>query len=61
MSLFGKKGKVVLTSEEQRDAFIEKLQNAHVDYRVFEIEDSAYSKKKHYVIRVSAADLAKVS
>ena len=46
MSLFGKKGKVVLTSEEQRDAFIEKLQNAHVDYRVFEIEDSAYSRKK---------------
>lgn len=42
-------------------AFIEKLQNAHVDYRVFEIEDSAYSRKKHYVIRVSAADLAKVS
>ena len=36
MKLFHKTTQVVLRSEEQRDEYIEKLQKAHVDYRVFE-------------------------
>ena len=36
MKLFHITTQVVLRSEEQRDEYIEKLQKAHVDYRVFE-------------------------
>ncbi len=59
MHLFGKTEKMVLTSNTQRDAFIEKLQNAHVRYRVFEVGDSIYDRKKYYIIRFSEAGLRK--
>ena len=36
MSLFGKKETVVLKSEQQKDAYIERLEKAHVEYDVFE-------------------------
>ena len=43
MNLFHKTTQVVLRSEEQRDEYIEKLQKAHVDYRVFEDQETVYS------------------
>ena len=36
MTLFTKKEKIFLNSEQQRDDFIEKLDKAHVDYNVRE-------------------------
>ena len=61
MNLFHKTTQVVLRSEEQRDEFIEKLQKAHVDYRVFEDQETVYSWDKRFIFRINAADLKKVS
>ena len=61
MSLFQKMDKVVLRSEGQRDAFIEKLQKAHIEYRIQEVQDSVFSHKTRYIVHVSAADLMKLS
>ncbi len=63
MSLFRKAGKemIVLKTEQQRDAFIERLENAHVEYDVSEERDTIYSRDTSYIIRVRAEDLKKVS
>lgn len=61
MSLFSKKETIVFMSEQQKDAYIEKLQNAHVDFDVLESRENVYSSKVAYLIRVNAADLKKVS
>lgn len=61
MNLFHKTTQVVLRSEEQRDEYIEKLQKAHVDYRVFEDQETVYSRDKRFIFRINAADLKKVS
>ena len=41
--------------------YIEKLQKAHVDYRVFEDQETVYSRDKRFIFRINAADLKKVS
>ena len=61
MNLFHKTTQVVLRSEEQRDEYIERLQKAHVEYRVFEDQENVYSKNKRFIFRINAADLKKVS
>ena len=61
MNLFHKTTQVVLRSEEQRDEYIERLQKAHVEYRVFEDQENVYSKDKRFIFRINAADLRKVS
>ena len=63
MSLFRKAGKemIVLKTEQQRDAFIERLENAHVEYDVSEERDTIYSRDTSYIIRVRAEDLKKDS
>jgi hypothetical protein len=61
MSLFSKKETIVFMSEQQKDAYIEKLQNAHVDFDVLESRENVYSSKVSYLVRVNAADLKKVS
>ena len=61
MSLFTRKETIVLKTEKQRDAFIERLDKAHVDYDVAEQRDDIYSRDTLYIIRVKAADLKKVS
>lgn len=61
MSLFTKKETVVLKTEQQRDAFIEKLEKAHVDYDVSEDRVSVFSDKMNFYIRLKADDLKKVS
>lgn len=40
MSLFSKKEKILLTSEEQKDAFIDKMDRAHIKYDIREEKSS---------------------
>jgi hypothetical protein len=61
MSLFHKKETVVLKNEQQKDAYIERLEKAHVEYDVFEDQDNIYSRGVSYIIRIKASDLKKVS
>ena len=61
MSLFNRKETIVLKSEQQKDAYSERLEKAHVEYDVFEDRDNIYSRDVSYVIRIKASDLKKVS
>ena len=61
MNLFCRKETIVLKSEQQKDAYIERLEKAHVEYSVFENRDSIYSRGVSYIVRVKASDLKKVS
>ena len=61
MSLFGRKETIVLKNEQQKDAYIERLENANVEYDVFEDRDNLYRRDVSYIIRVKASDLKKVS
>lgn len=61
MSLFTRKKTLVFKTEQQRDAYIEKLDAAHVEFEVLTVGENIYSKDLDYVIRVSASDLKKVS
>ena len=61
MNLFTKKETVILKTEQQKDAFIEKLEKAHVDYDVTEDRVSVFSDKMNFYIRLKADDLKKVS
>ena len=61
MSLFSKKETIVLKTMQQRDAFIERLEKAHVAYDVKEDRDSIYSQDLTFYIRIKAEDLRKVS
>ena len=61
MSIFNKTKTIVLKTEQQRDAFIERLEKAHVEYDIVEDRDSIYSRDLTYYIRVKAADMKKVS
>ncbi len=60
MSLFTKKETIVLKTEQQRDAYIERLEKAHVEYDVAENRDTIYSRDVSYIIRIKADDLKKV-
>ena len=59
--MFSKKETVVLKNEQQKDAYIERLEKAHVEYDVFEDQDNIYSRGVSYIIRIKASDLKKVS
>lgn len=48
-------------NERQKDAYIERLEKAHVDYDVFEDRDTIFSRDVSYIVRVKASDLKKVS
>ena len=61
MSLFNRRETVVFKSEQQKDAYIERLEKAHVEYDVREDRDTIYSRDVSYIIRVKASDLKKVS
>jgi hypothetical protein len=60
MTLFTKKEKIILNSEQQRDDFIEKLDKAHVNYNVREDKSSMFSGTVAYIFSLKAADLKKV-
>ena len=61
MSLFTRKETIVLKNEQQRDAFIDKLEKAHVEYKYTEEKDAIYTRDINYVIQLKASDLKKVS
>ena len=61
MSLFSRKETFIFKSEKQKDAYIEKLEKAHIDYDIFEERDAIYNRDVSYIVRVRAADLKKVS
>ena len=61
MSLFNRKETLVFKTEQQRDAYIERLDVAHVEYEILENRDNIYSRDVDYIIRVAASDLKKVS
>ena len=61
MSLFSRKETIVLKTERQKDAYIERLENAHIAYDVFETTDILYGGGTSYIVRVKAADLKKIS
>ena len=60
MSLFTKKETVILKTEQQKDAYIEKLNAAHVDYEVYEDRETIYSRDVNYIVKFRTADLKKV-
>ena len=60
MSLFTKKETVILKTEQQKDAYIEKLNAAHVDYEVYEDRETIYSRDVTYIVKFRTADLKKV-
>ncbi len=60
MSLFHRKETLVFKTEKQRDAYIEKLDAAHIKFQVQTIGDNIYSQDVDYVIRLAASDLKKV-
>ena len=60
MNLFTRKETIVMKTMQQRDAFIERLEKAHVEYDVKEDRDSIYSPETTFYIRVKADDLKKV-
>lgn len=61
MSLFSRKETIILKTEQQKDAYIERLEKAHVDYDIHEDRETVYSRDVSYIIRVKAEDLKKVS
>lgn len=61
MKLFSRKETIILKTERQRDEYIDRLDKAHVDYDVSETYDDMNHRAVTYQIRVSAADLKKVS
>ena len=61
MKLFNKKETLIFNTVQQRDAYIERLEAAHVDYEVLESRDNIYSLDVDYILRVAASDLKKVS
>ena len=61
MHLFNKKETIVLKTEQQRDAYIDRLDQAHIEYEVFEDLDGIYPRDVTYIIEVKTADQKKVS
>ena len=57
MKLFRKKEKIFLRSEQQKQEWIEKLENAHIRYSIHQDEDSAPG----HVISLYADDLKLIS
>jgi len=61
MSLFNKKETIIMKNEKQKDAYIEKLEKAHIEFDVSEHRDAICRRDTLYFIRVKASDLKKVS
>ena len=60
MKLFRKKEKIILRSEQMKDEFIDKPENAQLDYDIRTDRDESFDGHPTYIIRVYATDLAKV-
>lgn len=60
MRLFAKKEKIIITSEQQREEYVEKLEKAHVYYDIKEDKDAVSSNHPMYILRIYLEDLSKV-
>ncbi len=60
MSLFTKKEKIILRSEQQKDEFIERLDSANVKYDIREDKENSTPGHIAYMIRLDARDMKKV-
>ncbi len=60
MKLRSRKDVVILKTIEHRDAYIDRLDMAHVEYDVDEHWDNLLSQDISYIIRIKKADLKKV-
>ena len=60
MKLWSKKETIDLFSESQKDNMLERLEKAHVNYQIREVDD-LFSFGRHYSISVNAADMNKVA
>ncbi len=60
MSIFTKKERIFLNSEEQKENMIEKLEREHISYKLRTDDDRVFSGKPSYIIFVSAKDISKV-
>ena len=61
MVFFNRKETLIFKTVQQRDAYIERLDAARVEYEVLENRDNIYSRDVDHIIRVAASDLKKVS
>ena len=61
MKLFNKKETLIFKTEQQRDDYIERLAETHVDYAVLENRANISRVSGDYILRVAASDLKKVS
>ncbi len=61
MGFFNRKETLIFKTVQQRDAYIERLDAARIEYEVLENRDNIYSRDVDYIIRVAASDLKKVS
>ena len=60
MKLWNKKETIELYSESQKDNMIERLESAHVDYQIHEVEN-LFTIGKHFNISVNADDMKKIA
>lgn len=60
MKLFSKKEKFILGSEQQKEEFIQKLENAHIDYVIREDNGGVSNGHTSYMISIDAADKKKI-
>ncbi len=60
MKLFRKKEKITFWTEEEKLAFVEKLEKAHIEYDLREDRDVVAGEHAAYVFRLYAEDLPKV-
>ena len=61
MSPLKKKATISLKTRQQKDAYIERLDQAHVDYDVTVKRDGIFIRDVSYIITLKASDLKKVS
>ena len=61
MSIFGKKEKFVLNSEEQKENMIEKMENAGIEYKIRENKDDSMNGRRSYIVTIEAKDKAKIA
>ncbi|MCR5235713.1 MAG: hypothetical protein K6E34_00750 [Lachnospiraceae bacterium] len=60
MRLFSRKENIIAKTEQQRDALIEKLEKAHIEYKIKENKKMISSQTNDYIIQIYAEDMKKV-
>ena len=60
LNLFNKKGTIILYSAQQKDDYIEKLDQANIPFKISEQKVGFSGDKIVYVIKLNAKDLKNV-